>query len=271
MPELPEVETVRCVLEKCILNKKIINVDIIYEGMIENDVNYFKEALINNTIISLQRRGKYLIFELPDYYLISHLRMEGKYYYRVGDTNIDKHEHVRICFDDDSYLVYHDTRKFGKMKIITKDFIEEYFAKLGVEPNNLTTTYLHNKLIKSNKCIKTLLLDQSIIAGLGNIYANEVLFASNINPFKSGKNINIGEVDNIINTSRSIINKAISCGGTTIKSYTSSLGVSGTYQNYLQVHMKEKELCTKCMNNLILKDRIDGRSVYYCPNCQGDM
>ncbi len=267
MPELAEVETVRNVLKEKILNKKIVKTNIFYPKIIENEVYYFNSKLLNNYIIDIKRRGKYLIFEINDYYLISHLRMEGKYYYYSNSTDRLKHDHIEFIFEDGSKLVYNDTRKFGRMILIDKKEIYVYFSKLGKEPKDLTFDYLYSILNKKNKNIKTLLLDQSIIAGLGNIYANEVLFASKINPYKKGSDLSNIEINNIINTSNNIINKSIKEGGCTIKSYTSSLGVTGNYQNYLQVHMKEKSKCNIC-DSYIVKEKIDGRSTYYCKNCQ---
>ena len=116
MPELPEVETVRNYLKENILNKKIINIDILYPKMIENDINEFKKKLINNFFIDIQRKGKYLIFALDKYYLISHLRMEGKFNIKPINEEISKHEHVIFYFENFT-LRYNDTRKFGRMKL----------------------------------------------------------------------------------------------------------------------------------------------------------
>lgn len=267
MPEIAEVETVRRVLEKKVVNKKIFSVEVFYKKMVENDIDFFVNILTDNKVFSINRKGKYLIFELEKHFLISHLRMEGKFFYNDKKTELKKHEHVRINFSDGSNLVYHDTRKFGKMKIIEKSFFDEYFKKLGFEPFELTEKYLFDNLKKSNKIIKTLLLDQSIIAGLGNIYANEVLYAAGINPQKKGKDITMGDVKNIISQSQRIVDKAILEGGCTIKSYTSSLGVTGNYQNFLKVHMKENQICEICLEP-IKKVKLDGRSTYYCENCQ---
>lgn len=266
MPEIAEVETVRKILKKKILNKQIIDVNISYEKMIENDINYFKKVLINNTFKDILRKGKYLIFELKEHYLISHLRMEGKYFCESLPNN-SKHTHVIFKLSDNTYLSYNDVRKFGKMKIIEKTDLERYFKKLGKEPKDLNLDYLKNKISKSNKNIKTILLDQSIIAGLGNIYANEVLFASLINPKKIGKNLTDEEISKIIQTSIEIVNLAIKNGGTTIKSYTSSLNQKGSYQKFLKVHMKENKHCCNC-NSIIIKEKINGRSTYYCESCQ---
>ena len=271
MPEIAEVETVRNTLKKKILNKKIIDVKILYEKMIESELDDFKKNIINNEFIDIKRRGKWLIFELNNYYLLSHLRMEGKYYIKDISDNIEKHEHVVFVFNDNTSLRYHDTRKFGRMKLIKKEDIIncEELNKQGLEPSdiNLTGKYLIDKFKNKKLPIKTTLLDQSIISGLGNIYADEVLYKSNIYPLKEARNITLDEANNICKSSNIIIKKAMECGGTTIRSYTSSLGVKGNYQNYLQVHKREGLKCNKC-NSIIKRIKVNGRSTYFCPNCQ---
>ena len=271
MPEIAEVETVRNTLKKQILHKRIKKVKILYPKMIESDVESFKINLINNEFTDIKRVGKWLIFELNDFYLLSHLRMEGKFFLKNSNEEIVKHEHIVITFDDDSDLRYHDTRKFGRMNFIKKEELQNTIAitKQGFEPGDkkLTSEYLLEKFKNKNLAIKTLLLDQTIISGLGNIYANEVLFAARINPIKSGKEINKEEADKIIISSDKIIKRAIELGGTTIKSYTSSLGVTGRFQQELMVHKRENEECKIC-HNLIKNIKVNGRSTYYCENCQ---
>ena len=240
MPELPEVRTVASVLKRNLLNKKITNIKIIYPKIIEPDSLDFKN-LIGKELTDIKTKGKFLIFTFEDLYLVSHLRMEGKYFIKKLDEKIEKHEHIIFEFGILS-VRYHDTRKFGRM-FLTKD-LKNYksLEKIGLEPfdKKLTNEMLKNNL-NSKLPIKELLLDQSIIAGLGNIYVNEVLFASNINPLKKGEDISLNECQKIIDNSISILNKAIKYGGTTIKSYTSSLGVTGSYQDYLMVHKRENE------------------------------
>lgn len=269
MPEIAEVETVRRTLLKRIIHKKITSIDIIYPGIIENDLNYFKENLINDEFIDIKRIGKWLIFETNNKYLLSHLRMEGKYFIKDKNLPIEKHEHIIFYFDDSSTLRYHDTRKFGKMILINKEdlYTTKEISKQGIEPlsNKLSSAYLLNNFKNKKIPIKTILLDQTIISGLGNIYADEVLFSSNINPLKKACDITKDEADRIIDSSNSIISKAIECGGTTIKSYTSSLGVYGSYQEYLCVH--RKTICPIC-NSKIERIKVGGRSTYFCPNCQ---
>lgn len=271
MPELPEVETVRNTLKTRILDKKIKDVKINYSKMIENNIDDFKNILINNSFKDIKRRGKWLIFELENNYLLSHLRMEGKYFIKPSCDEVNKHEHVIIIFNDNTDLRYHDTRKFGRMKIISKDKLNDTteIKKQGVEAisDKLNGDYLKNKFKNKKLPIKTVLLDQEIISGLGNIYADEVLFLSNINPLKKASSLSLDECNKICDSSRKILSHAIMEGGTTIRSYTSSLGVEGRYQNYLLVHKKEGCKCINC-NNLIKRIKVGGRSTYYCEYCQ---
>ena len=271
MPEIAEVETVRRTLLNKIKNRKIVGVKIIYNKIIESDITEFKKNIINQEIKDIKRIGKWLIFELNDYYLLSHLRMEGKYFLKSTDENIVKHEHIIFNLDNNIDLRYHDTRKFGKMILTTKDNLYNLPAikKQGIEPldSKLTVNYLKEKLRNKNLNIKTILLDQTIISGLGNIYANEVLYEAKINPLKKGKELTNQELKDLIIATNKIIKRAIELGGTTIKSYTSSLGVTGRFQQELKVHTKEKEKCLTC-NNEINKIKVNGRSTYYCSYCQ---
>ena len=268
MPELPEVETVKNVLKKNLINLKIVGVDVYYNDIIKTDVLNFKKNLINQKFVDIKRFGKWLVFETDNYFLVSHLRMEGKYYY-CKNRPIEKHEHIRFILANGMNLIYKDVRKFGVIYLVEKDklFIDTPLSKLGLEPfsKDLNVNYLKEKLKNKRIPVKTALLDQEIITGLGNIYVDEVLFKSKISPFKKANTLNNKELENIISSSREILTKAIKYGGTTIRSYTSSLGVTGSYQNYLLVHTKKT--CSVC--NLPIKvSKIGGRSTYYCEKCQ---
>jgi len=270
MPELPEVETVKRSLKKLVLGEKIINVNIKYNKLIENiSIEEFKNKLINQTINDIKRRGKWLMFELDDYYLLSHLRMEGKYLIRTINDDYSKHELIGFDFKSNKSLRYQDFRKFGKFHLIKKE--EVYNIKplneLGLEPleNNLTIDYLKEKFLNKKQPIKTTLLDQRIIVGIGNIYADEILFLSSINPLKKTNLLTEKEIKKIIDNSKEILKKAIEYGGTTIKSYESSEGVHGNFQNLLSVHGLKK--CINCSND-ITKIKVNGRGTYYCKNCQ---
>ena len=271
MPEIAEVETVRNTLKNMILNKKIKSVNVIYPKMLESDVEEFKKLLPGRKFIDIKRIGKWLIFDLGEYYLLSHLRMEGKFFVKNSEEEINKHEHIIITFTDGTDLRYHDTRKFGRMNLIKKEDLNstEAIKKQGIEPisDELTKEYLYDKISKKHLPMKTILLDQTIIAGLGNIYADEVLFASKINPLKKGGDITMYECERIRKSSKKIIEEAIKYGGTTIKSYTSSLGVTGRFQQFLQVHKREGEPCKIC-GTKIERIKVGGRSTYFCPKCQ---
>lgn len=271
MPELPEVETVRKTLKNQILGKKIKEVQVFYDPIISSNLEEFKKVLPKTQIKDIKRIGKWLIFDLEEYNLLSHLRMEGKYFLKKKTDPKEKHEHVIITFTDDTDIRYHDTRKFGRMILTPKEKLMEVEAikKQGIEANDerLNKDYLYQKIHLKSLPIKTLLLDQTIISGLGNIYANEVLFDAKINPFKKGNQITKIECEKIIQSSKKIISAAIESGGTTIRSYTSSLGVTGRFQTKLNVHKKENEECTICKSK-IKNEKIGGRSTYYCPKCQ---
>ena len=275
MPELPEVETVKETLKKQVLNRTITNVNIYYENIIEYPTSSeFKKQIINQKINDIKRRGKWLIFELDDYCLLSHLRMEGRYFLRNKEDEVLKHEHISFLLDNDLCLRYLDTRKFGKMHLIKKDELltRKPLCELGLEPwdENLDYTYLKEKYKTKKLPIKTVILDQSIIVGIGNIYAHEILFLSKINPFKKCNELNDEELKQIIINTKIVLEKAIKAGGTTIRTYESSEGVHGRFQQELLVHGKENSNCPVC-NETIIKTRIGGRGTYYCPKCQIDI
>ena len=272
MPELPEVETVRRGLKLRVLGRVIKDANIYYDGIIEYpSVLEFKSKIKNQRINDIDRYGKWLMFVLDDYYLLSHLRMEGKYNIKNSSDDLDKHEHVVFILDDDTELRYMDVRKFGKMHLISKDEIDKKgpLIELGLEPwdKSLTIDYLRNKYSKKRLPIKSVLLDQSIIVGIGNIYADEILFLSGINPLAKAKDLSDDKLNSIINNTKKVLEKAIKEGGTTIRSYSSVGGIHGMFQQELNVHTKVGCKCPKC-GNIIKKIKVGGRGTYYCDKCQ---
>lgn len=271
MPEIVEVRVVANTLKKNLLGKKVKKINILYPRIVEGNTLDFKKTLEGKTFKNVSSIGKWLVFDLGEYSLLSHLRMEGKYFYVLKDTPLEKHTHVVFELSEDMELRYNDVRKFGRMLTVkTKEIYEnEHIKKLGYEPEskNLTEDYLIDAFKKLKKPIKTVLLDQTVINGLGNIYANEVLFASRIDPRRPANTITKKEARTIIDSSRKIVKRSYKKGGSTIRSYTSSLGVTGHFQDYLKVHTKENEPCSIC-GNPIKKIKIDGRSTYYCEKCQ---
>lgn len=272
MPELPEVETVKNTLKGMVVGKKITGIKVNYDNIIEYPSSLeFAKNIVNQTILDVTRYGKWLIFVLNDYYLLSHLRMEGKYFFRDFNDPVSKHEHIIFILNNEIELRYHDVRKFGKMLLIEKDKITKIgpLIDLGYEPWDikLNAVYLRDKYKNRKLPIKTVLLDQEIIVGIGNIYADEILFLSKINPLKKACMLNSYELENIIKYTRIIMDKAIKDGGSTIKNYTSVNGVHGLFQQSLNVHTREGKPCYVC-NSPILKIRVGGRGTYYCSNCQ---
>ena len=275
MPEKPEVITVAKKLEKKILGKKIIDVNILYPKMIDYpDIVTFKKCIKNQTINSITTRGKWIVVELDTDYLLFHLRMEGKFFFRNKNDEINKHEHIIFLLDDEIELRFADVRKFAKVMLIPKDKLltMKPYTELGLEPwdKNLNVEYLKEKLKNKKLPIKTILLDQSVITGIGNIYADEILFLSKINPLTKPNLLTDVDFDNIIKNTTKVLDKAIEEGGTTIRSYTSEEGVTGLFQNNLNVHQREGQECYICKTK-ILKIRVGGRGTYYCPKCQKEI
>lgn len=272
MPELPEVETVKETLKLQVLNKVIKKVDVYYDNIVASpSTDLFVKKLINKKIINIERKGKWLIFDLGSICLLSHLRMEGKYYIRNVEDEKLKHEHVRFTFIDNQTLRYIDTRKFGKMYLVDKDRMYNCkpLSDLGKEPfdKSLDVFYLKSKYSNKKLPIKTVLLDQSIITGIGNIYADEILFLCKINPKIKCNLLTDKNLMDIIDNTKIVLNKAIKLGGSTIRSYSYKEGVHGLFQNELLVHTHEGENCKIC-GNKIIKVKINGRGTYYCENCQ---
>ena len=274
MPELPEVETVRRSLLDLIIGKTIKSIDVFYERIIQSDVDEFKSLLIGETFRDIDRYGKFLIFILDHYILVSHLRMEGKYFLKESQEKEEKqkHEHIIYNFTDGTTLRYNDTRKFGRIELFKTNDVsviktKEPLCKLGIEPisGNLSVRYLREKFKNKKEPIKTALLDQSIITGLGNIYVDEVCFMSRLHPCKKASSLSDEELERIIDSSKKVLEKAIALGGTTIRSFISSHAATGMFQNELLVHTKEH--CPVC-NSKIEKIRVGGRGTYFCPQCQ---
>lgn len=271
MPELPEVETVRRGLEKLILGKKISNIDIRYSKMVKTDLAEFKRELPGQVIQSMGRRGKYLIFYLSDKVLISHLRMEGKYFYYSDQVPERKHAHLFLRFEDGGSLVYEDVRKFGTMELLAPELLEAYFLskKLGPEPTeqDFDLPTFQKALQKSKKTIKSHLLDQTLVAGLGNIYVDEVLWRAKIHPSRLSNSLTAQEARKVHDETIKVLGQAVEKGGSTIRTYTNAFGEDGTMQEFHQVYDKAGQACSRC-GTIIEKIQLGGRGTHFCPKCQ---
>ncbi len=222
MPELPEVETIRRTLEKLVLNKEIEDVTIYWPKIVKqpDDPEHFRMLLSGESIERIGRRGKFLLFYLNHYVLISHLRMEGKYRVVPKSKEKDKHTHVIFHFTDGTELRYNDVRKFGTMHVykIGEEMTKAPLKSVGPDPfeEAYTFDYVKERLKRTTRMIKAALLDQTIISGLGNIYVDEVLFLSKIHPEKRAHLLSEDEVKRIYENVRIVLEEAVRLGGTTI-------------------------------------------------------
>lgn len=272
MPELPEVETVRRTVEPLIIDKTIKEVNIWYPNIIMGNSEDLKEELKGKTVLGIDRYGKYLLFRLSNNLtLVSHLRMEGKYRLTSKDAVKDKHDHVEFIFLDDSALRYNDVRKFGRMQLVETgtEFQTTGIKKLGPEPNSKDFTFRHLKegLSAKKKNIKATLLDQSIVCGLGNIYVDEVLWKSKINPTSIAKKIPDNALKSLFDNINKIMKIAIIEHGTTVHSFIDAQGKTGGYQAMLKVYGHVGDKCQRCGFEL-KKIKLNGRGTTFCPNCQ---
>lgn len=266
MPELPEVETVRQTLKQFVLGRKIENVHIYYDKIIQGDVLEFEEAVRNQHIIDIDRKGKFLIFILDDVAFVSHLRMEGKYNIVDRSVPIDKHTHVVFELDHNQDLRYQDTRKFGRMELVDCScyLTQKPLNTLGDEPFDIDEDAFYKALHKTSLPIKTALLDQSIVSGIGNIYANEICFLMHLDPRTKASRLSKSRVNELKQVSSDVLNRAIQEGGTTIHSFDAN-GIHGLFQVSLNVHTKKE--CPICKGP-IKKIMLNQRGTYFCPHCQ---
>lgn len=286
MPELPEVETIRRDLEKKILNKKIVQINIKLSRIIKNKTADFKKILINNKFTKLERLGKLLIIHTsqPEKLLLAHLKMTGQLIYKkqdkiIGGGHSDKNQildfpnrHTRVVFKfiDGSFLFFNDQRTFGYLEIINKNQLANKTRNYGVDLMNgkLEFEWFKAKIKSRKTSIKAVLLDQKFLAGIGNIYADEILFQARIKPWRKASSLNIQEVKNIFKAIKPILNKAIKFRGTTFNNYRDSDGNKGDFLRLLKVFGRSGEPCKRCKTGIIRKNKVAGRGTHYCDNCQ---
>lgn len=266
MPELPEVETVRKTLEPLLKGLTIKDVKVYHQNMIESKT--FQKDIMGQTIKSISRMGKYLLFMLDDYVMISHLRMEGKYFL-TDPRKKHAHEHIVFHLNNGQTLIYHDVRKFGRFQLRSYQsyLTEKPLSLLGPEPKDARPEFIYQQLKKRHITIKQALLDQHVMAGLGNIYVDETLFRAQLYPTKKTSTLTKKQVSDIVVHARDVLDHAVKLGGSTIRSYYATVGVDGKFQNELKVHTKKDEPCPVCQTQII-KIKVGGRGTYVCPRCQ---
>ncbi len=286
MPELPEIEIVKRSLFKIVNKAKIINVRINNKNLRYKIPNSFSKKLINNTILNISRRSKYLIFHLKKKVLLVHLGMSGKliimkntskkffktsFYYNLNI--LQKHNHIYLKLNNGFTLIYNDVRRFGFFKLYNTQKIEKikFLKKLGIEPlsKKFNLKYFKKFVYNRKKNIKNLLMDQTFISGLGNIYVNEALFMSKILPIRDCNKINKNEIENLIKNIKKVLLLSISQGGSSIRDYKNALGKSGNFQQFFYVYGKENKKCSRIScKGKIKKIFISNRSSFYCDKCQ---
>ena len=267
MPELPEVETVTQSVRKHLINKKFNLLAVNWGKTLHNFTPIdFENKIKGKSIKDVYRRAKYIIIDLNDNLLAIHLRMTGKLYAtNTLDLN-KKHVSLYLKFNN-KYLVFEDTRKFGRFFLYNN--MNYLNNKLGIEPlsDTFTESWIQKHMKSKNRQIKALLLDQSFICGLGNIYVDEALWDAKIHPLAISSSISNKKLSKLRDGIRTVLRESIKLGGTTIRDYTYDYTYVGNYGLNLNVFGKQGENCTRC-NSIIKKVKIVQRGTHYCPKCQ---
>ncbi len=274
MPELPEVETTASDLRPDLLGRRITGVHILWPRTIAApDTQEFTARLTGQQITSVSRRGKFLLFALDSGdTLIGHLRMTGRLRVVPPGSEAVSDPYVRAWFDlsDGQKLVFKDTRKFGRLWLVHD--AATVTGKLGLEPlaPSFSVDALAERLARRRTAIKALLLDQSVVAGLGNIYADEALFRAGIHPLRGAASLSQDEVARLHEAIVAVLSAAVAGRGTTVRDYAPPLGGQGNYQDELLVYQRTDQPCPRC-GQPIQRIRVAQRSTHFCPHCQPDL
>ena len=292
MPELPEVETIKNDLKKRILGKKITGVEVRGGKVVGNKPADFTKILKGNSFHAIDRIGKLLIFELADRknFLLIHLKMTGQLIYcnkgevvagghetggegdkipGVGEALPNKYTHLIFSFANGAKLFFNDLRKFGYAKIVGEKELEKIKGEYGIEPltKDFTLKAFKEALGVRNAPIKAILLNQGLIAGIGNIYADEALFEARIRPSRRAGSLSDKETEALFKAVNNIIKKAIKYRGTTFSNYVDASGRKGNFTKLLKVYHREGEKCRRC-GAVIKKAKVAGRGTRFCEKCQ---
>ena len=286
MPELPEVETVRLQLRHKVVGKKIESVEVFHSKSVNHD-DAIEDTLRGKTIADIDRIGKLMIFSFvgeSDVFLLAHLKMTGQFFYTDASGEIAggghtmsaydmdlpmKHTRVGFHFTERTSLYFNDMRLFGYTKIATAAEVAIARAKFGPEPihDGFDTDWFASKLKKRRTPIKAALLDQSFIAGLGNIYVDEALWRAKVRPTRSADKVTKKEAQALAKAAGDVMNESIAVGGTTFQHFKDTGGENGNFTDYLKVFGQQGTKCPRC-GETIKKIRCAGRGTHYCPGCQ---
>ena len=288
MPELPEVEVVKRSLERKIQNLIIKKVKI-NDGNLRYKID--EDKILNlpgKKIQKIYRRSKFLIFKIDhSYTMLVHLGMTGKFffidnkhvkyktsfYYKLDKTKDNKHDRIIFFFKNNQKLIYNDVRKFGFIKFFNSNNYKKIYHlnKLGPEPlqKNYNPNYLRNYFSKRKRNIKDILMDQKCVAGLGNIYVNEILFLSRIKPTRQVINLKNFEINKIVKNTKKILSVAIKHGGSSIKNFSNEDGKKGDFQQHFNVYGRKGEKCSnRDCNENVTRVVISNRATFFCKKCQ---
>ena len=286
MPELPEVETVKRDLSKVLIGKKISRVEVRKKKIVRGDSRRFSRALTGQKFTSVSRVGKLLIFGLSSgRFLLIHLKMTGQLIFeqgrkivagghKISDSDLtglpNKYTHIIFSLSGHSHLFFNDLRQFGYLKIVGHKEKEKIISQYGLDPlaKSFTRANFFSLLQNKKSKIKTLLLNQNIIAGIGNIYADEVLFESGVRPNRPAFSLTIPEKEKIFRHIITILKKSIKYKGTTFRDFRGGNGRPGGFAKFLKVYQKEKGTCPRCHQAKISKIIVSGRGPRFCPHCQ---
>lgn len=279
MPELPEVETIRIGLEKYLVGRKILKVEARDKKLLSQN----KEKSINANFIAIRRFGKGLVFDLNNgYSIVCHIKLTGQFIFRSKELNkvkikkkfVDelpsKFTRIILYLDRGAVLYFNDVRRFAWMRLIATDAVHKlaFFKDLGPEPfRNLGFDYFQKIIKKSTSSVKSLLMDQKKIAGVGNIYANDALNLAKIDPRRKGSSLNDKEIKKLFATIHEVLRRGLKHGGASEINYVNALGQTGQYQDHFLVYGREGEKCKNC-GGIIEKIKIAGRGTFFCPKCQ---
>ncbi|MFC1616734.1 DNA-formamidopyrimidine glycosylase [Candidatus Margulisiibacteriota bacterium] len=269
MPELPEVQTIVSGLEPEIKGRKIIGFDLHCEKMLKLPLTKFKKAIINQKVISITRHGKYIFLNLENNFsIILHLRMTGQLLLKNLKASPDKHTHVVFRFQDKN-IFFRDLRKFGTIELIKTTDITKYIENKKLAPDALSISFekFQQNLSRKKTGLKAALLDQRVIAGIGNIYADEILFREKLSPKYPVPKLTSKKIKSLLKSIKTILQKGIELKGTSLSDYVDSNGNKGQNQHILKVHQQKGKPCPLC-GTAIIREKVAGRGSFFCPNCQ---
>lgn len=269
MPELPEVEIVARQLHAALAGKTIKQMEFIKTGREFPVAAVFCDSLQGKKVVRVYRRAKLLVWEFEGaMVMIGHLKMTGRFLLRHPQAETEKHDRARLIFDNDVCVVWQDVRTFGYIKLLPDEQLAEIFAAYGPEPLDVPSSELTSRLTHPIKRrLKSALLNQSVIAGIGNIYADEVCFAAGIRPDRLLGSLGDAERLHIAQAVQEILQTSIAHQGTTTVNYVNAAGGKGKFASYLQVYGRAGEPCGRC-SGVIVRTVLGGRGTHWCPMCQ---